>query len=77
MFPSFGGPFLMKLKRRSWLTVKMGAHQSSLDALDRNVFQMVMSIGWNPFYKNTVRSVVSAGCHAQEEYSTTHCHHQP
>jgi riboflavin kinase len=24
-----------------------------------NVYPMVMSIGWNPFYKNTVRSVVS------------------
>ena len=23
------------------------------------VYPMVMSIGWNPFYKNTVRSVVS------------------
>lgn len=23
------------------------------------VWEMVMSIGWNPFYKNTVRSVVS------------------
>jgi len=26
-------------------------------APDGNVFPMVMSIGWNPFYKNTVRSV--------------------
>lgn len=23
-----------------------------------HVYPMVMSIGWNPFYKNTVRSVV-------------------
>lgn len=26
------------------------------------VFPMVMSIGWNPFYKNTVRSVVGIVC---------------
>jgi len=24
------------------------------------IYPMVMSIGWNPFYKNTVRSVVCA-----------------
>jgi riboflavin kinase len=24
-----------------------------------HVYSMVMSIGWNPFYKNTVRSIVS------------------
>ena len=26
------------------------------------VYPMVMSIGWNPFYKNTVRSVVCSLC---------------
>ena len=25
---------------------------------DFDVFEMVMSIGWNPFYKNTKRSIV-------------------
>jgi len=28
---------------------------------EEKIYPMVMSIGWNPFYKNTVRSVVSAG----------------
>jgi hypothetical protein len=27
------------------------------------VYPMVMSVGWNPFYKNTVRSVVRSRSH--------------
>ena len=29
---------------------------------DGPVFKMVVSIGWNPYYKNTVKSVVSSYC---------------
>jgi len=38
----------------------LGSSQSDLSAISADqgaVFPMVMSIGWNPFYKNTVRSV--------------------
>ena len=43
------------------------------DAPDGNVFPMVMSIGWNPFYKNTIRSVVSAGCTNMSYTSIPYC----
>ncbi len=35
------------------------AECSNTQKKNGNVYPMVMSIGWNPFYKNTVRSVVS------------------
>lgn len=35
-----------------------GAANSVGESQSQTVYPMVMSIGWNPFYKNTVRSVV-------------------
>jgi FAD synthase len=37
----------------------------------KNVYPMVMSIGWNPFYKNTVRSVVSDNSSMRHKRSST------
>ena len=35
-----------------------GGHGDKAEETTWHVYPMVMSIGWNPFYKNTVRSVV-------------------
>ena len=50
------------MKKEKAANCKDGYRDQGLleDAPDRNVFPMVMSIGWNPFYKNSIRSVVSA-----------------
>jgi FAD synthase len=36
-----------------------GLHSNATNNTKQTVYPMVMSIGWNPFYGNTVRSVVS------------------
>lgn len=49
-------------------TADAGQHANSPDQEDKGaVFPMVMSIGWNPFYKNTVRSVEVHIMHAFHE----------
>lgn len=37
---------------------RRGSDGDAKDGKDGGVWPMVMSIGWNPFYKNSVRSVV-------------------
>ena len=39
-----------------WAGLNVDGHAKS--KAQGEVFPMVMSIGWNPYYKNTVRSVV-------------------
>lgn len=63
------------------LTILFGSADTDPDHHEKNtlfsekgaVYPMVMSIGWNPFYKNTVRSVeVHIMHHFEKEFYDSH-----
>ncbi len=61
-----------KIKRED--RVENGEVEKDAEGQDEGaVWPMVMSIGWNPFYKNTVRSVVCPSTISNHLYS----HHDP